>query len=461
LYEGATEAQIYARGTAKIVILVFKDIPHFMILSFVLVVLYYRSVKHFMTLKVKCMLVDEDVRFFSSHDICYCVCALRCSKSTKQSDKAMRKRFMMRYKTRLNSNLNEGGELSTDEEEEEESEKESVKNEPPQRDDVGGGGGGGEGRQAKSKPFRLKLRKFIRKYVYKWHDEFRFSSRIINTHVVAVLALYYFMLDWLLFGYILIQALMGTVSDALYGLLFVFDEIEINIPFEPILVQESYVIGFILSSIVSFCICLIQVFLGIKNIQQDLILLYRGRNYALTKKLNNTAIATGHNQFAGFLVGFIINGFLFIFIFFFLICLIIYYCTQYVSIDMVGQFVLKLVPILVVLIIKILFNFFFSKFVFLQERGKHLAVDNYRAYSVFLYVLFFFDCFVGALNAFVRMIIGLLASIFFMPRIGYSFLGRHLERFDGGFKTSNGYYYLETSKNIALLFFLFFFIVFF
>jgi hypothetical protein len=428
VYSYGTESEIYIIGTAKILFTVFKDIPHFMILSFVLVVLYYRNIKHLMMLNAKWLLINEEIRFFSPHDIYYCVCMLR--KKSKQSEKLKQKRNMKRYKTLLNSNLGEEMNSSSSSEEGEcVDEKEQTK-------------------QVKSKSFsRLKLRKLFRKYIYKWRDEFRFSSRIINAHVVAVLALYYFMFDWLFYGFVLIRALIGTATDSLYGLLMVFDQVDIEIPFKPILIQESYVIGFIVSSIVSFIICMIQVFLGIRNIQRDLIMLYKGRNYALTKKLSNTSIATGHNHFAGFLVGFIINGFLFIFIFFFFICLIIYYCTQYVSIDLVGQFVLKLVPVFVVLIIKILFNFFFSKFVFLQERGRHLAVDNYRAYSIFLYIMFYFDCFVGAINAFVRMLVGLLASIFFMPRIGYSFLGRHLEKFDGGFKTSNGYYYLETSEN--------------
>lgn len=59
-----------------------------------------------------------------------------------------------------------------------------------------------------------KLKTFGKKF-YKWDDNFRFSSRILNAHVVAFVALYYFFIDWLYYGIIWINSLIGSQTDEL------------------------------------------------------------------------------------------------------------------------------------------------------------------------------------------------------------------------------------------------------
>jgi hypothetical protein len=59
-----------------------------------------------------------------------------------------------------------------------------------------------------------KEKKFIH-HIYKWNRNFKFSSRIINSHVVAIIALYYFFIDFVYYGVLQIDALIGTTTDAL------------------------------------------------------------------------------------------------------------------------------------------------------------------------------------------------------------------------------------------------------
>jgi hypothetical protein len=59
-----------------------------------------------------------------------------------------------------------------------------------------------------------KEKKFIH-HIYKWNENFKFSSRIINSHVVAIIALYYFFIDFVYYGVLMIDSLIGTTTDAL------------------------------------------------------------------------------------------------------------------------------------------------------------------------------------------------------------------------------------------------------
>ena len=86
-----------------------------------------------------------------------------------------------------------------------------------------------------------------------------------------------------------------------------------------------------------------------------------------------------------------------------------------------------MVPAISVVLVKLIFNFITTRFIFLRRDTKILALDNFRAFNVFLYFNFFFDCFMGILSAITRLLKAIVFSILMMPRIAYSFFGRHLE----------------------------------
>jgi hypothetical protein len=383
--EDKEEIRVY--GTSRIGKTIVKDAPHFFLLSLVTITLWYKAFESIFLLgkninpKDK-LLINEDIQFFSKYDI----------------------KYSFNLLNRKNSN----------EEENENSEKETKSK-------------GGA---------KKKLKRLFQRFIYKWHNHFKFSSRVLSAHLVAFLALYYFFIEWMFEGIFLIRKLIGTSAnllDLMFGSIFgMFVDENFSLDFGKIVVNNDHIIGFSLSASFAYLICNIQCLLGLRSIKYDLIKAYKGKHQSMGKLASNVSICNGNSHFTGFLVGFLINGFVFIFGFFFLICFIVYYLVQFVSWSQVRDFILRLVPIITVIIVKFVFNFICSKFFFLQQRGNVLALDNFRAYSIFVYVTFFFDCFVGTVKAFIRLLLGLLGSLFFMPRIGYSFLGRfnfklHLE----------------------------------
>jgi hypothetical protein len=238
--------------------------------------------------------------------------------------------------------------------------------------------------------------------------------------------------------------LINMLGDLLINILV---ETKFNLDFEKLTIKDYQLAGYMVATALAFFICNVQCLFGLRSIKYNLLRAYRGKSESVGKLEGNVAICNANSHFTGFLVGFLINGFLFMFSFFFAISIILYIIIEFNYWDKVGQLLLKLVSVIVVFIVKTVFNFVMSRFVFLQEYGKILALNNFRMFSIFVYLMFFFDSIVGVISAVVRLIVGILGSVFFLPRIGYSFLGRQLEKFDNGFKLSAGYYQMEAAHS--------------
>jgi len=76
---------------------------------------------------------------------------------------------------------------------------------------------------------------------------------------------------------------------------------------------------------------------------------------------------------------------------------------------------LKTVPVLTVILLKMIINKIASQFIFLNRNSKILALDNFRAYNVFLYFNFFFDSFMGFFSAIIRLIKAVIIAILMLP----------------------------------------------
>ena len=203
----------------------------------------------------------------------------------------------------------------------------------------------------------------------------------------------------------------------------------------------------ILPVFISFIICLIQLFLIAKDCKTHLLELYKGECEFIkkAKNLENSKIAGSSFHFGGFLIGYLIWGYFIIYIFVFLICAFLAYLNVYSS-ETYVLLIKSLVPFIAVLIVKTLVNKYTAKYIFLNRRSKILALENFRAFNVFLYFSFFFDCFMGLISAIIRLIKAIVAAIVMMPRISYSFLGRHLEKHDNGYSCYVGFLHMEASK---------------
>ena len=448
------EDDIKKYGILKIVYTMFKNLPTIILRGVVVTILLYKTAhllhEHLTSKNTnKRLIINEDYKFHSKFDVLYCLKLANRHRKKENEDES-------------DSDSDEDKKEETEHEkdlkkqvkEQEENNIKTLKGHTPDSVILKKSNSFDtidtkktEKTEKKKNTFGQKLKKIFRKKIYRWDPNFKFSSRVINAHVVAFLALYAVFITYFYQGYLSLQSKINQSNDLIGNIFGSFDFTDlIDLPFDEIKVKQSYLIGFIVSCVLAALICILQALLGLKHIKKDLKSFYKGKKFTSNHKIANHKLIIGYNNFSGFLAAFLVNGFIIISTFFFLICCLCFYIDASGNTKVIEQVVLKLVPIIVVFIVKFIFNLIWAKFIFLQEKGKYLAIDNYRAYAVFSYVVFFFDCFVGIINAVIRFVIGFLGSLFFMPRIGYSFLGKHLQKFDQGFKVSNGFFNVESCK---------------
>ena len=75
----------------------------------------------------------------------------------------------------------------------------------------------------------------------------------------------------------------------------------------------------------------------------------------------------------------------------------------------------KIIPIIVFLLVKVTINRIASTHVFLSHKTGVLALDNFRAFNIFLFFNFFLDAFRGAFSAIYRLIKTIIAGFILMP----------------------------------------------
>ena len=277
-----------------------------------------------------------------------------------------------------------------------------------------------------SKAKLFKLKNLFKKYIYDKEDMFRFTSRFVNMHVVALLTLYHLSL--------LLLFLIVAISDKFDNLESILKNLNIDIPLNFQLIP-SLISVLIVPYVASLFICLIQILIGLRETKKHLLELYKGKCVYLPpiKTLSNSEIASSSFHFGGYLTGYLVWGF---FIQYVIIVIIgIFFIILRILVkDIFSKLLLIIIPPLCALIFRQFIEFFASEIIFLKRRTRILALNNFRAFNVFLYFNFFFDCFIGIVSAVMRLLIAFVAAIFMMPRIAYSFMGRHLEKIDYGKK---------------------------
>jgi hypothetical protein len=103
-----------------------------------------------------------------------------------------------------------------------------------------------------------------------------------------------------------------------------------------------------------------------------------------------------------------------------------------------GQILLKAVPVICVIVMKQFITRIASRVIFLNRKSTILAIDNFRAFNIFLYFNFFFDCFMGVVSAIIRLVKSVVLNIVMMPSI----LGHFLTGFNSLLKAAKIIYSL-------------------
>ena len=95
--------------------------------------------------------------------------------------------------------------------------------------------------------------------------------------------------------------------------------------------------------------------------------------------------------------------------------MVILFMRLFLSTDIWRHLFFVILPVVVVLIFKQLINDICSRFIFLNRKSKLLAIDNFRAFNIFLYFNFYFDCFMGFISAFIRLIKAVVSALMMLP----------------------------------------------
>ena len=315
----------------------------------------------------------------------------------------------------------------------------------------------------------MKKLSFFKKHIYNWQDTFKFTSRFVNTHIVAYLALYHFSmfilfyLVWLVLylqqhlNYLNFDNLSNVTIGQLTCLLgpeFCLEGLDIPLPipktfviFGPSFIPSINAL-FIVPLFGALLICVFQIFFGIRDSKKHLIQIYKGKCTYLPpiRKLANATIAGSSFHYGGYLTGYLIWGFMIQYMFIVLIGLLIIIMRTSIGDQIFLNIFLKIIPVITIILVKQVVNVVAARFVFLRRDTKILALDNFRAFNVFLYFNFFFDCFTGIISAVIRVFKTVIVCILMMPRIAYGFFGRLLERKDNGYSAYMGFMYMEAGK---------------
>ena len=248
-------------------------------------------------------------------------------------------------------------------------------------------------------------KKFLNKYIYDWDQNFKFTSRFLNTITVAIITLYYFVIN---FGYYFIIYSTALIN-IIVNLVSLDEKNKKNL-------ANTLRSLLILPIFLSLIICLVQLFLLVRETRIYLIQLYKGKceflKYVDKKKMINEAVSN-HFSFGGFLVGYLIWGYLIIIAFILLLSLGIYIAQLYLGSKIIWLLLKLILPLATVYVFKYVVFRILCK-LFLISNQETISLNNFRAYNVILYFMFFYNFFLGFLNAITRVLKAILVSIFMM-----------------------------------------------
>lgn len=215
---------------------------------------------------------------------------------------------------------------------------------------------------------------------------------------------------------------------------------------------------FLTSLMVAFTINVVFLLHYMTSYRNNLLLLYKGKNEHLTPmtEKSNPSLIVGSMRYAGYQVGYIGWGF---FIQFLLLLILSIAIATIVTLwdvvkDLILQQLMLIWPVLITSLVLNILQFVLSKFLFLQENGDILAMDNRRLFFIFTYFMFFYNIFIGIFSCLMRIIKAIILGTLFLPRLDHSTLPKKFQRMDPGFDAYCGFMHVESTHTnpVAMVF---------
>ena len=284
---------------------------------------------------------------------------------------------------------------------------------------------------------RLFLARLIPTFVYQWRDDFRFSARVLCIYSSVILILFFITQEACFVIIPSLDGLQKSVQDLLNKLILSPGQSAFPVP--------NLVRPYVFAVMSTLVIIAIQLLVLLANIRRNLFQIFRGDDSEIPKrnKSNYLSYGTGNFHFAGYFIGYLIWGYVLIAIVAFIIYICIDAFITFGSVKFLEGILKSIIPVLLLIFFKQYFNQILARYVFLQDYGDLLAINNRRMLMIFLYFNFFLDALLGLISSVIRIIKSVIGGIFYMCRLDYSPLGRKLETIDAGFAAYCGFIHLE------------------
>ncbi|XP_052683961.1 receptor for retinol uptake stra6-like isoform X2 [Crassostrea angulata] len=215
---------------------------------------------------------------------------------------------------------------------------------------------------------------------------------------------------------------------------------------------------FLTSLMVAYTINVVFLLHYMTSYRNNLLLLYKGKNEHLipmTEK-SNASLIVGSMRYAGYQVGYIGWGFFIQFLLLLIISIVIATIVTLWDVikDLILQQIMILWPVLITSLVLNILQLVLSKFLFLQENGDILAMDNRRLFFIFTYFMFFYNIFIGIFSCLMRIIKAIILGALFLPRLDHSTLPKKFQRMDPGFDAYCGFMHVESTHTnpVAMVF---------
>ncbi len=282
---------------------------------------------------------------------------------------------------------------------------------------------------------------------------FKFSKQLINTYTVAFMIVYFFTLFGIRLASLfndLLAKLVDLASQYIYGVAQLL----------PNSATHNFLPEIRTTCALTSLLILIQLCLGIKSFQQDLLKLHKAENvfgtalwslntdfkYAKIIKRRNrmsSEITSDSIHFPGYLIAHLVYGYLVLFTGLFGLLLLAKFLYHFPNvIYSLSQVVL---PLVIMVVLKLIIVQFMTKFIFLRRDGYRIGRSV--PYHTIAYFNFFFDCFLGMVTCMSRVWLTNLISLLTLTRLDVSVFNKDgtflVRRLDKGYLAYVNYVRME------------------
>ncbi|XP_025079236.1 receptor for retinol uptake stra6-like isoform X2 [Pomacea canaliculata] len=290
------------------------------------------------------------------------------------------------------------------------------------------------------KAFLIRL---VYRFLYHSKKGFRYPSRILSVMLVGTMVIYTIAFEVLVIAPALLDFCrhQPAVIRADPNATDTSGDFVCNISN---VLRTCVITGVVLATLVS----LLNVLHMLSSYRRNILALYRGDHSHIPPASvdSNVSHCINSIKFGGFQVGYMVWGFVIQSVILTLICVILAIFVLLIAADVTAWVIAILEyiwPIVVIFIVILVVQKLLAKFVFLQDSGAYLALDNRSIFFNFTYFMFFYNIFLGVASCLLRILKAIAIGIFFLSRLDNSTLSRRFEFFDPGFTAYVGYMQME------------------